>query len=124
MSGAERPRGFSRLENWRDYAFKKRVIPQRTRKELAKRYGCTPGEKCEFRCECGSIGLICWENGIRGDGLVRFVGAEIDHIIEEYDGGSDELSNLQILCRRCNRAKGNRARASRMFAEASKGNLQ
>jgi len=124
MSGAERPRGFSRLQNWRDYAFKKRAISQRTRKELAIRYGCEPGEEREFSCECGTRGLIRWEKGIRGDGLVRFVGAEIDHIVEEYDGGGDELSNLQILCRRCNRAKGNRARAARIYAVTSKGNLQ
>jgi 5-methylcytosine-specific restriction endonuclease McrA len=124
MSGAERPRGFSRLANWRDYAFKKRTIPQITRKQLARRYGCKPGTECEFICKCGSVGLIQWEQGIRGDGRVRFVDAEIDHIVEEYDGGGDELENLQILCRKCNRAKGNRARAARVIGEARQGVLQ
>ncbi len=33
---------------------------------------------------------------------------EIDHIIPLSRGGTNELSNLQILCRTCNRKKGAR----------------
>jgi ribosomal protein L40E len=32
----------------------------------------------------------------------------IDHIVPERHGGTDELENLQTLCRRCNSKKGTR----------------
>jgi 5-methylcytosine-specific restriction endonuclease McrA len=31
-------------------------------------------------------------------------GCQADHIVAQADGGSDELSNLQILCATCNTA--------------------
>lgn len=33
---------------------------------------------------------------------------EVDHIIAKSKGGTDHLNNLQLLCSRCNRVKGNR----------------
>lgn len=33
---------------------------------------------------------------------------EVDHIVPVSRGGSDDLDNLQILCRSCNASKGNR----------------
>lgn len=34
--------------------------------------------------------------------------AQVDHIIPYRLGGTDDSSNLQILCRRCNQSKGAR----------------
>lgn len=34
--------------------------------------------------------------------------AEADHIIPHAKGGRDELSNVIVVCRRCNQSKGNR----------------
>ncbi|MDE0076494.1 MAG: HNH endonuclease [Caldilineaceae bacterium] len=33
---------------------------------------------------------------------------EVDHIIARSVGGTDHLSNLQLLCGHCNRTKGHR----------------
>ncbi|WP_143054032.1 HNH endonuclease signature motif containing protein [Arthrobacter sp. yr096] len=35
--------------------------------------------------------------------------AEADHIVPWDKGGRDELSNVIVICRRCNQSKGNRA---------------
>lgn len=48
--------------------------------------------KYKFKCcECG-----CKDN------------LTIDHIIPVSNGGSDEITNLQILCKSCNSKKGNK----------------
>ena len=35
------------------------------------------------------------------------IAVEVDHIVPETRGGSDELSNLRLVCTRANEAKGN-----------------
>jgi hypothetical protein len=46
------------------------------------------GERCKF---CGTTDKLT-----------------IDHIVSIYQGGSDDLDNLQLLCSSCNSRKGNR----------------
>ncbi|WP_408639516.1 HNH endonuclease [Neoroseomonas rubea] len=43
-----------------------------------------------------------------GQGASDGVTLEIDHIVPVSKGGSDEKSNLQILCAPCNRGESNR----------------
>ena len=37
-----------------------------------------------------------------------FCTLEVDHIIRRYHGSADHVENLQLLCARCNRVKGDR----------------
>lgn len=56
---------------------------------------------------------------LRDDGVCRYCGMEldgedvdsspaIDHVIPQCQGGSDDISNLALSCRRCNSSKGGR----------------
>ena len=61
-------------------------IPEATRREVL--------ERDKFRCKiCGAS---------RQDGAIL----HIDHIHPASKGGSNELSNLRVLCRDCNVGKG------------------
>lgn len=46
--------------------------------------------------------------------------AEVDHVVSVAQGGTDELSNLTVICRRCNQSKGDgsRQRDTKMDAAA------
>jgi hypothetical protein len=88
--------------------YKKRAIPCASRRALAERYGCQPGQNIAAYCPCGAPGKIHWfplTNG-RAGSWVAFSGLEIDHIIPEFRGGTSDPENLTLLCRRCNRSKG------------------
>jgi len=64
------------------------VISVRVRWEILQR----DGNRC----------VVC------GQGASDGVTLEIDHIVPVSKGGSDEKSNLQVLCAPCNRGKSNR----------------
>jgi hypothetical protein len=71
------------------YLFSGRTtISVRVRWEILKR----DGNRC----------VVC------GQGASDGVSLEIDHIVPVSKGGSDEKSNLQVLCAPCNRGKSNR----------------
>ena len=86
---------------------KKKSIPAKSRREVAIRYGCSPGKQVAVVCPCGATGLVHWDiRNRQKQGWVTFPGMEIDHIKPEFFGGSSDATNLQLLCTRCNRSKG------------------
>ena len=46
-----------------------------------------------------------WYTCARCKKKIRKAEADIDHIVPQKHGGSDELWNLQCLCKHCNRSK-------------------
>lgn len=89
---------------------KRRPIPLPSRRALAHRYGCIPGGSVAVKCRCGSTGRVHWHRLSSGSpsSWVSFVDLEIDHVRPSSLGGKDDPENLQLLCPRCNRSKGNR----------------
>ena len=79
-------------------------------------------EKCDFTCQgCGETGKFFPDSGcVLGQEqkpvnwdctLYRRISMEFDHILPLSKGGKTELDNLQLLCRKCNRGKGDRVNA-------------
>ncbi len=75
-------------------------IPKRTDLGAVRRYNAPENKQQLY----GLQGGYC--NGCEGHFESRNL--EIDHIIPKKKGGTDHISNLQLLCGACNRTKGNR----------------
>lgn len=90
---------------------KKRIIPAASRRGVALKYGCEPGKSKEAQCyHCKANGRIYWntlQSGKPG-GWVYFADLEIDHLIPENSGGTEDIENLILSCRHCNRSRGSK----------------
>ena len=75
-------------------------LPKRTDLGPVPRYNCEANRKSLY----GEQGGHCV--GCRTHFEARHL--EVDHIIARQNGGTDHLSNLQLLCGNCNRIKGDR----------------
>lgn len=75
-------------------------IPRRTDMGDLIRYN-DPRNKKHLYGEQGGSCAGCGEH-------FRPQNLEVDHIVAQAQGGTDHLDNLQLLCGRCNRVKGDR----------------
>lgn len=63
-----------------------------TRKKIPKRVRYMVMKWCDFRCQ------LCGRTGLEAQ-------LEIDHRIPVARGGTNEITNLWVLCRACNAGK-------------------
>jgi 5-methylcytosine-specific restriction endonuclease McrA len=87
---------------------RKITIPFATRRGVAEKYKCEPGESTTCNCYyCGSEGRIHWHRLRSGkpSSWISFAGLELDHHQPESGGGSTDVENIVLACRNCNRSK-------------------
>jgi hypothetical protein len=88
---------------------RKLAIPNASRRAVAEKYGCPPGESIAVNCYyCGAEGEIYWVRLYSGrpSSWVVFPDLELDHFVSEVDNGTSDGGNLVLACRSCNRKKG------------------
>lgn len=93
--------------------FRKAPIKAETRRALAIRYGCEPGQCVLVKCHyCEFTSEIQWFLGAtkrkNSFGWAAFGEFEIDHVVPEFHGGATHESNLVLACLKCNRSKGHK----------------
>ena len=89
--------------------YRKRSIPEATRRAVALAAGGIPGEETVANCHyCDAGGRIVWARLYSGrpGAWVIFPGLELHHAYPERLGGSGEPDNIVLACVRCNRSKG------------------
>ena len=79
----------------------RRVIPAAVRHELMSRKTCAnvPGN---FAPGCRNYICPMWKSN---GGYFDDSGFQIDHIVEVTHGGSNDITNLQVLCPSCHAVK-------------------
>ena len=90
------------------------AVPLDIRRALAMRYGAIAGRIIDASCHwCGKAGKIYWSLLYSGHPScwVTF-DLEIDHLRAIALGGTHDLDNIVLACRRCNRGRFNRRAAS------------
>jgi hypothetical protein len=91
---------------------RKFAIPAESRRQVALKYGCVPGEEKDASCYfCGKPGTIWWSrlNSGKPSSYVCFAGLELDHFISESEGGTGRAANLILSCSSCNRGRRDRS---------------
>lgn len=91
---------------------RKLAIPAESRRRVAAKYKCEPGETSDASCYfCGQPGQVHWPrlHSGRPGSWVCFSGLEIDHFEPDSTGGSSDETNLILSCRGCNRARRDRS---------------
>ncbi|OOV34160.1 hypothetical protein BV61_03300 [Candidatus Synechococcus spongiarum LMB bulk15M] len=92
-----------RMHNELDLFFQGSIrtdIPSRTDLGKLPRYNCLKNRELLYGQQKGYCGGCATH--------FEFRNLEVDHIISPKKGGTDHISNLQLLCGNCNRVKGDR----------------
>ena len=84
------------------YIYKRVMIPLGIRTELLSRLSCA-NKPDSHAIGCKGYSCPLWNSSRLG--FFDESGKEIDHIVEVKHGGTNEISNLQVLCPCCHSVK-------------------
>lgn len=98
--GAKYYRDGSKQASILEEVIHRKDIPQRTDLGKLPKYNSEENKRSLYGAQGGDCASCKEHFGIRH--------LEVDHIVARSKGGSNHISNLQLLCGHCNRVKGNR----------------